>query len=44
MLRNGEFPLWVSRLRTQHSVGEDAGSIPGLAQRDNDVEVLQAVA
>ena len=26
----GEFPLWLSRLRTQHNVCEDAGSIPGL--------------
>ena len=26
------FPLWLSRLRTQHSVHEGAGSIPGLAQ------------
>ena len=27
-----EFPLWLSRLSTQHSVHEDAGSIPGLDQ------------
>ena len=27
-----EFPMWLSRLGTQHSLGEDAGSIPGLAQ------------
>ena len=27
-----EFLLWLSRLRTQHSVSEDVGSIPGLAQ------------
>ena len=27
-----EFPLWLSRLRTQHSIYEDAGSIPGLVQ------------
>ena len=27
-----EFPLWLSRLRTQHSVHEDVGLIPGLAQ------------
>ena len=26
------FPLWLSRLRTQHSILKDAGSIPGLAQ------------
>ena len=27
-----EFLLWLKGLRTQHSVGEDAGLIPGLAQ------------
>ena len=27
-----EFPLWLSRLKTWHSVHEDGGSIPGLAQ------------
>ena len=27
-----EFPLWLSGLRTQHSVHEDAGLIPGLIQ------------
>ena len=27
-----EFPLWLSGLRTQHSVREDVGSIPGLTQ------------
>ena len=27
-----EFLLWLSRLRTQHSVQEDATSIPGLTQ------------
>ena len=25
-------PLWLSRLRTQHTLCEDTGSIPGLAQ------------
>ena len=30
--RNLEFLLWLSGLRTQYSVSEDAGSIPGLAQ------------
>ena len=28
----GQFPLWFIRLRTQHSIHEDARSIPGLAQ------------
>ena len=28
--------MWLSRLRTQHSVCEDAGSILGLAQLVND--------
>ena len=32
-----EFPLQLSELRTQHSVHEDAGSIPGLTQRVKDV-------
>ena len=27
-----EFPLWLSRLQTQHCIHEDAGSIPGLTQ------------
>ena len=27
-----EFPLWLSRLRTQNNIHEDVGSIPGLAQ------------
>ena len=27
-----EFPLWLSQLRTWHSVREDSGLIPGLAQ------------
>ena len=26
-----EFPLWLSGLGAQHSVSEDAGSIPGLS-------------
>ena len=26
------FLLWLSRLRTQHNIREDAGSIPGLTQ------------
>ena len=27
-----EFPLWLSGSKNQHSVHEDAGSIPGLSQ------------
>ena len=27
-----EFPLWLTGLRTRHTVHEDVGSIPGLAQ------------
>ena len=27
-----EFPLWVIELRAHHSLHEDVGSIPGLAQ------------
>ena len=27
-----DFPLWLSRLRTQLGVHEDVGSIPGLIQ------------
>ena len=30
-IQKKKFPLWVSWLRTQHCVHEDAGSIPGLA-------------
>ena len=39
-----EFPLQLSRLRTQHSFYEDAGSIPGLVQCVNNSALLQATA
>ena len=38
-----EFPLWLSRLGAQHSVREDAGWIPGLAQYIKDLALMQAV-
>ena len=31
-----EFPLWLSRLRTQRCLREDAGWIPGIAQGVKD--------
>ena len=34
-----EFPLWLSWLRTQHSVHEDVGLIPGLTQWVKDLEL-----
>ena len=34
--------LWLSRLRTQHSVFEDAGSIPGLPWWVKDLVLLNA--
>ena len=39
-----EFPLWLSRLRNQHSVCENAGSIPGLSQWVKNPALPQAVA
>ena len=39
-----EFALWLSRLRIQHSLPEDAGLIPGLTQWLKDPELLQALA
>ena len=38
----GEFPLGLSRLRAQHSVYEDAGLIPSLAQWVKDQVLPQA--
>ena len=35
--KKSEFPLWLSRLKTQHSLHEDAGLIPGLTQWLNDL-------
>ena len=39
-----EFLLWLSGLRTQYSVQENVGLIPGLAQWVKDQAFLQAVS
>ena len=39
-----EFPSWLSRLRTQHSVLEDVSLIPGLAQCVKYLALLQTSA
>ena len=42
-LKSQEFPLRLNGLRTQHSVCEVVGSIPGLPQWVKDPAFLQAV-
>jgi len=39
---NSELPLWLSGLRTPHSVLEDAGLISGLTQCVKDPALPQA--
>ena len=39
-----EFPLWLSGLRTQHSIPKGSGSIPGLAKWVKDLGLPQAAA
>ena len=39
----GEFSLWLSGLRTQHGIPEDAGSTPSLAQWFKDLALPQAL-
>ena len=40
----GEFPLWLSLLKTKHSVREDAGAIPGLSGLGSGIAVSFSVA
>ena len=42
-LNNLEFPLWLSRLGTWHSLCEDVGLIPSFAQWVKDLAVLWAM-
>ena len=42
--KNVELPLWLSRLRTQHCLLEDAGLIPSLVQWLKDPALPQADA
>ena len=39
-----ELPSWLSWLRTQHSLHEDVGSVPDLAQWVKDPVLPQAAA
>ena len=39
-----EFPLWLNRLRIQHCLPKDVGSIPGLTLWVKDPAMLQAAA
>ena len=41
---NREFLLWLSGLRTRHSVCEDVGSVPSPTQWVKDLALPQAVA
>ena len=41
-VRDDEFPLWLSRLKTQHCVYEDVVLIPDLAQWVEDLALLKS--